>query len=99
VYVSARQRVGERPAVFALGADDNAPVVLTSDPGDRLGAVDVTPDGRWLLGPVLSPDGGLRLAWGPADGRPGAASSLQLAGATVGGGPPDGAPAEVRLQP
>jgi hypothetical protein len=104
VYVAARTRAGGRPALFAIGADDNATALFTEDRVAHLGRPDITPDGRWLVGPMMEGAGAIRLAAAPADGRPGATVSLVVGtGAPPAGmaDTPDTLPplAQVRLQP
>jgi hypothetical protein len=99
VYVAARTREGERPALFAVGPSDNATPVFTEQNAATPGRPDITPDGRWLVGPVVEGAGAIRLAAAPADGRPGATTSKVVANLEpqpAGGGAPT---AEVRLQP
>ncbi len=59
----------EVATVFRVGAEDEATVALTA-PG-RLGLPNLSFDGRWLLAPVLAPDGAVRVLATPVDGRPG----------------------------
>jgi hypothetical protein len=102
VYVSAHTREGDLPALFAVGAEDTASVLHTEPRAAHPGRPDITPDGRWLLGPLVEGAGEVRLASAPADGRPGAASSLVVANVPARAAmPADGIspPAEVRLQP
>jgi hypothetical protein len=101
VYVAARTRQGDRPALFAVGAEDIAVELFTAPRAAVPGRPDVTPDGRWLLGPVVAGAGEVRLAAAPADGRPGAATSLVVATLASGAAPAGAQPplAEVRLQP
>jgi hypothetical protein len=77
--------------VFSIGAQDAATEVA-GVPGGRIGGLDVTPEGRWLLAPAV--DGPrLDLVSAPADGRAGAVRHLTLAAGT------GDHPAEVRIQP
>jgi hypothetical protein len=77
--------------VFSIGAQDTAVEVAVAQ-GGRMGGLDVTPEGRWLLAAAV--DGPhLELLSAPADGRAGAVRALTL---VAGSG--DG-PAEVRVQP
>ncbi len=102
VYVSARTREGERAALFAVGAEDTATPLHTEARAAAPGRPDVTPDGRWLLGPLVEGAGEIRLASARADGRPGASSSVVVANlAPLPAAAPDApaALAEVRLQP
>jgi hypothetical protein len=101
VYVAARTRLGDHPALFAVGAEDTATALFTDPRAALPGRPDITPDGRWLLGPVVEGAGEVRLASAPADGRPGAATSLVVVTLPSGAAPADAQPplAEVRLQP
>jgi hypothetical protein len=101
VYVAARTREGDRPALFAVGAEDTATALFTAPRAAVPGRPDITPDGRWLLGPVVAGAGEVRLAAAPADGRPGITTSVVVATLTSGPATGDAQPplSEVRLQP
>jgi hypothetical protein len=102
VFVAARTREGDRPVLFAVGAEDTATALHTEPRSAFPGRPDVTPDGRWLMGPVVEGAGDVRLASAPADGRPGATSSVVVTSLGTGAGPSASAAtplAEVRLQP
>jgi hypothetical protein len=96
IYVAARTRDGDRPALFAVGPSDTATAVFTEQNAAAPGRPDVTPDGRWLVGPVVEEAGAVRLAAAPADGRPGTVTSKVVANLDR---PPTDRLAEVRLQP
>jgi hypothetical protein len=91
VYLSARVRDGQRAAVFGIGAQDAA-TELAAVTGGRIGGVDVTPEGRWLLAAAVVA-GQVSVLSAPADGRPGAVRTLTAA---AGAGEDL---AEVRIQP
>jgi len=101
VFFAAATRPPAGTAVFRLGAEDAATVVVGS-PG-RLGRPDVSPDGRWLFAPSISTDGAIRVLTAAIDGRPVAAGSAQpvdLLPATPGELPPAARPApDLRVQP
>ncbi len=96
VFISATLKETDRSAVFALGAEDLATELLGVDGGLAVGGVDVSPEGRWLLGAVAGKDGGFRVHAAPADSRPGAPRSVLL---LPGAGSGPAAAAEVRVQP
>jgi hypothetical protein len=96
IYVSARTRESDLPALFAVGPSDTATPVFTEQNAAAPGRPDVTPDGRWLVGPVVEVAGAVRLAAAPADGRPGVTTSKVVA--NLDRSPADRM-AEVRLQP
>jgi hypothetical protein len=91
VYLTAGVRGAARAAVFSIGAQDTASEVTGSGAG-RIGGLDVTPEGRWLLAAAVAGDR-VELLSAPADGRAGTVRSLTLA---AGAGDQ---PAEVRIQP
>src|SRR5205814_7842342 len=80
VYLAAGVRGSPRSAVFSIGAEDLA-TELVADPS-QLGAVDVSPEGRWLLAAAFFADGGVRVLSTPLAG--GASHTLTPA---AGGGP------------
>jgi hypothetical protein len=96
VFVSGRERASQRPAIFALDAEDHAVPVAVEDGAIAVGRTDVTPDGRWVLGTFVDHSETLLVASAPADGRPGKARSFRVADRasadTLAG-------AELRLQP
>jgi hypothetical protein len=96
VFISAALKETDRSAVFALGAEDVATELLGVDGKPAVGGVDVSPEGRWLLGAVAGKDGGFRVHAAPADSRPGAPRSVLL---LPGAGSGPAAAAEVRVQP
>lgn len=98
VYVSAVARQETRPAVFVVGAEDSAATLGASPAIAKIGGVDLTPDGRWLLGAALGGDGSFTLLALPADARPGPSHTLALVPATGLGGPASGR-SEVEVQP
>ena len=96
VFVSGRERGSQRPAIFALDAEDHAVAVAVEAGALAVGRTDVTPDGRWVLGTFVDHSETLLVASAPADGRPGKARSFRVADRasadTLAG-------AELRLQP
>ncbi|HVZ85377.1 MAG TPA: hypothetical protein VHG72_00285, partial [Polyangia bacterium] len=68
VFFAATARAGGGTAVYRLGAEDAATVVLSNT--GRLGRSDITPEGRWLLAPAAAPDGAVRVLAAAIDGRP-----------------------------
>lgn len=101
VFFAAATRPPAGTAVFRLGAEDAATVVVGS-PG-RLGRPDVSPDGRWLFAPSVAADGAVRVLTAAIDGRPVAAGSAQPVD-LLPGGPGELPPAarstpELRVQP
>jgi hypothetical protein len=96
VFVSGRERASQRPAIFALDAEDHAAPVAVEAGAIAVGRTDVTPDGRWVLGTFVDHSETLLVASAPADGRPGKARSFRVADRasadTLAG-------AELRLQP
>ncbi len=96
IYVAARTREADRPALFAVGPSDTATAVFTEQNAAAPGRPDVTPDGRWLVGAVVEGAGAVRLAAAPADGRPGATTSKVVTNLDQ---PAGDQLAEVRLQP
>jgi hypothetical protein len=69
---------GSSGAVFRVGAEDTAATML-SEPG-HFGQPDLSPDGRWMLAPLVAPDGAVRLFAVRADARPGVPQSIPLLG-------------------
>jgi hypothetical protein len=92
VYLTAGVRGAARSAVFSIGALDAASEVTAAQGPVRMGGIDVTPEGRWLLAAAVQGTR-LELLSAPADGRPGTVRSLTL---VAGSGE---LPAEVRIQP
>jgi hypothetical protein len=92
VYLAAGVRGSAGSAVFSIDAADLARELVAAP--SQLAAVDVTPEGRWLLSAALISDGGVRVLSTPLDG--GASQELMLAGdgARAGGGS-----AELHIQP
>jgi hypothetical protein len=85
--------------VFRVGVEDTATVAIAAI--GRLGMPDLSIDGRWLLAPVASADGSVRLLSTAADGRPAAAPAPVD---VIRGGPGEAAPADrpsplLRIQP
>jgi hypothetical protein len=91
VYLTAGVREARRSAVFSIGAQDAATEIAAAETG-RLGGLDVTPEGRWLLAAGAGPEG--RLLSAPADGRAGTVRTLTVGAAAM----EENAP-EVRIQP
>jgi hypothetical protein len=75
VYLTALGH-GGIATVFRLGAEDRA-TPFVEVPGNA-GAADLSPDGRWLLVPVVRTTGRLAIVAAPADGRPGERQTLDL---------------------
>jgi hypothetical protein len=92
VYLAAGVRGGAGSAVFSIGAEDLATELVAAP--SRVGAVDVTPEGRWLLSAALFADGGVRVLSTPLEG--GASQELLLAGDGTGR---DGGATELHIQP
>jgi hypothetical protein len=101
VFFAAATRPPAGSAVFRLGAEDAATVVVTSPA--RLGRPDVSPNGRWLFAPAVAADGAVRILTAAIDGRPvlaGAAQPVDVIGPTPGEMPAAARPApELRVQP
>jgi len=101
VFFAATARAGGGSAVYRLGEEDTATVVLAS-PG-RLGRSDITPEGRWLLAPAAAPDGAVRVLAAAIDGRPAPPSAARPVDAVAAGAgelPPANRPVpELRIQP
>jgi hypothetical protein len=86
-------------AVFRVGAEDAATIAIAAL--GRLGAPDLSFDGRWLLAPVAAADGSIRVLSAAVDGRP-APSPAPLD--VVRAGPGEASPAtrplpQLRIQP
>jgi hypothetical protein len=96
VYLTAANHAGVT-TVFRLGAEDRATAFLET-PG-RAGAADLSPDGRWLLVPVVQASGRLAIVAAPADDHPGARQSFDLGLAGPPGGPPGAPLPSVAAQP
>ena len=86
VYLTASARSGAA-TVFRLGPEDRA-TAFVEVPGVA-GPADLSPDGRWLMVPVVSPQGRLGIVAAPADDRPGERRTVDLGSA--GGGAATGA--------
>ncbi len=100
IFVSAHaQGTPAHGAVFRVGAEDAAATML-SEPG-RFGQPDLSPDGRWMLAPLVSPDGAVRLFAARADARPGVSQSIPLLGtsSTASSGRSAQRPPSLRVQP
>jgi len=101
VFFAAATRPLAGTAIFRLGAEDAATVILQSPA--RLGRADVSPDGRWLFAPAVAADGAVRVLTTAIDGRPvapGSAQPVDLIAAAAGETPPTARPApELRVQP
>jgi hypothetical protein len=81
--------------VYRVAAEDAATAMLT-EPG-RFGQPDLSPDGRWLLAPLVAPDGAVRLYAARADARPGVPRSIPMVQATSA--PSAGLAPSLRVQP
>jgi hypothetical protein len=92
VYLAAGVRGSGGSAVYSIGAEDLATELVAAP--SPLDAVDVTPEGRWLLSAALFADGGVRVLSTPLEG--GASQELVLAG---DGARPAGGSAELHIQP
>jgi len=101
VFFAAATRPPGGTAVFCLGAEDAATVVLGSPA--RLGRPDVSPNGRWLFAPAIATNGAVSVLTAAIDGRPvapGSAQPVDLIAAAPGELPPAARPApELRVQP
>jgi hypothetical protein len=98
VYLTARGHTGTA-TVFRLGAEDRATPFIEV-PGSA-GAADLSPDGRWLLVPIVRATGRLAIVAAPADDRPGERQTLDLGPAPVMARPSGGmsTPPAVAAQP
>jgi hypothetical protein len=90
VYLTARNRSGA-VTVFRLGGDDRATSFV--DVAGSAGAAELSPDGRWLLVPVVEAGSGaptqaarLAIVTVPADDHPGPRQVLDLGGAALTSG-------------
>ncbi len=81
VYLTALGPSGVA-TVFRLGAEDRA-TSFVEVPGVA-GAADLSPDGRWLLVPVVQPTGHLAIVAVPADDRPGERRTVDLGASSAG---------------
>ena len=81
VYLTAAGRSGTA-TVFRLGPEDHATPFI--EVLGAAGAPDLSPDGRWLLVPVLLATGRLAIVSAPADDRPGERRTVDLGPASVG---------------
>jgi hypothetical protein len=91
--------VPDEAAVFRVGVEDAATVAIAAV--GRLGMPDLSFDGRWLLAPVQSRDGRVRVLSAAVDGRPAPAPAPVD---VVRAGPGEALPAErplaqLRIQP
>ncbi len=96
VYLSAAVQGADRSAVFRVRSDDPALEILGAQGRGRLGAIDTTPDGRWLLAAAVGADGAIRILSAPADGRPGSFKSVPVLRAAA---TKDASAADLRVQP
>ncbi|HVR02516.1 MAG TPA: hypothetical protein VMT47_10310 [Polyangia bacterium] len=83
VFLAGEARAGAggdaaKGAVYRVGAEDAATSMLV-EPG-RFGHPDLSPEGRWLLAPLVGADGSTRLFAARADARPGEPRSIPLLG-------------------
>jgi hypothetical protein len=102
VFVSAETRATDAGAstlgvVFRIGAEDAAATML-SEPG-RFGQPDLSPDGRWLLAPLVAPDGSVRLFAARADARPGVSQSIPMLASVASRQRSARRPPSLRVQP
>jgi hypothetical protein len=86
VYLTASGHAGAA-TIFRLGPEDRATAFI--EVMGSAGAADLSPDGRWLLVPVLQSTGRLAIVAAPADDRPGERRTLDLGAAPFGPGPSD----------
>jgi hypothetical protein len=84
-------------AVYRVGAEEAAPAMLV-EPG-RFGHLDLSPEGRWLLAPLVGADGSTRLFAARADARPGEPRSIPLLGPCAKPAGREYALPSVRVQP
>jgi hypothetical protein len=89
VYLTAF-RQGGAAAVFRVGAEDQATVVLEAPPNVKLGGAELSPDGAWLVAPTASTSGALGLLAVAADGRTATPVPISV-DLGVAGGPGGGA--------
>lgn len=87
VYVVAGSREADRAMVVAIGAQDEPVELLRMSGRGRVGGLDLTPDGTFLLASVLGGAGEALVIAARADGRPGERKITPLLP------PPDPAPA------
>jgi hypothetical protein len=94
VYLAATVRGAGRSAVFSIDGEDAATELLGAP--HQLGALDVTPEGRFLLAAEVVAGGPVRVLSATLDqpGRQGAAHSVIVPAAPAAGPPP-----ELRVQP
>jgi hypothetical protein len=92
VYLTASGHAGAA-TVFRLGPEDRATAFI--EVMGSAGAADLSPDGRWLLVPVLQATGRLAIVAAPADDRPGERRTLDLGTAPAAVGSSEVAPAQL----
>jgi hypothetical protein len=91
--------VPSEAAVFRVGAEDAAAIAIAAL--GRVGTPDLSFDGRWLLAPVASNDGSVRVLSAAVDGRPAPSPApVDVVRAAPGEAPPASRPLpELRIQP
>ena len=91
--------VPDEAGVFRVGVEDAATVAIAAV--GRLGMPDLSFDGRWLLAPVQSTDGRVRVLAAAVDGRPAPAPApVDVVRAGPGEAPPAARPlSQLRIQP
>ncbi len=100
VYLTAASRDGQRSCVYALGVDNKVTEVISVEGKDRIGTVEVSSDGRWVIAATVGDDGAFQMATAPVVSGTGWRQFVNLVD-----GPdrkttlPSGATGEIRLQP
>jgi hypothetical protein len=96
VYLAAA-RAGSsadaRAAVFAIGPEDAAVELMLASGTTRLEALDVTPEGRWLVAVAVATGGAVEVLATPAEAREATPRAVNV-GAASGSGA-----TELRIQP
>jgi hypothetical protein len=96
VYLAAGVRGSARSAVFSIGSEDKATELVAAPGASRVGAVDITPEGGWLLAATVVTDGAVSVLSAPADGQAAQTHTLTLSASSDG--LPGGA-SELHIQP